>query len=153
MNFPLQFVLFNYRIYKFLNITVFYYALLFHRYLRKVGAGLPPHLGHAGLNVVMHTDGATRPPEVETMQSRPVLIPDKPSYCQKFRQLFLFLYKQFIFMLFALGKVISCFDNKNSFLCYTNIMLNDGSQQICYLLKQIYILILNDLVLYTFTCS
>ena len=62
------------------NIVVLYF-LSFLRYLRKVGAGLPPHLGHAGLNVVMHTDGATRPPEVETMQSRPVLIPDKPSYC------------------------------------------------------------------------
>ena len=56
-----------------------YPNLLFFRYLRKIGAGLPPHLGHAGLNVVMHTDRAVRPPE--NLHARPVLIPDRPSYC------------------------------------------------------------------------
>ena len=50
-----------------------------YRYLRKIGAGLPPHLGHAGLNVVMHTDRAIRPPE--SPQARPIVIPDRPSYC------------------------------------------------------------------------
>ena len=47
------------------------------RYLTRLGAGLSPHLGHSGLNVVMHTDRTTRPPE--NIQARPVMIPGRPS--------------------------------------------------------------------------